>query len=69
MNRLSMTESIYTEDDLADMLEDTDWLISDFEEAFMVLQTEGKVENVDAKKKRSKHPIHFDKGELLRRCV
>lgn len=69
MNRLRTIESIYTEDDLADMLEDTDWLVSDFEEAFMALQSEGKVENVDARKKRSKHPVHFDKAERLRRCV
>ena len=51
------------------MLEDTDWLVGDFEEAFMALRSESKVENVDARKKRSKHPVHFDKAERLRRRV
>jgi len=69
MSRLTTTASAYTEGDLADMLEDTDWLVTDFEVAFMVLQSEGNVENVDARKKRPVHPINFEKGERLRRCV
>ncbi len=69
MSRLRTTERIYTEDDLADMLEDTDWLVSDFERAFKELQTEEKVENIDAQRKRPVHPINFEKGERLRRCV
>jgi len=54
---------------LADMLEDTGWLISDLDAAFMALQADGKVVNMDAQKKRSKHPIDFKKGELLRRLI
>lgn len=54
---------------LADMLEETDWLISDFQAAFGELLGEEKVENVDAKGKRTKRYVHFDKGERLRRCV
>ncbi len=69
MDKLETTERIYTEDDLADMLEDTDWLISDFEKAFMELLDEGKVENMDANRKRPVHPIKFNKGERLRRCI
>jgi len=54
---------------LADMLEETGWLISDLEGAFIALQADGKVENMDAKNKRSKHPIYFNKGEHLRRLI
>lgn len=57
----------FDEAKLADMLEETGWLISDFEGAFMALQTDGKVANMDAKNKRSKHPIYFNKGERLRK--
>lgn len=59
----------FDEAKLADMLEETGWLISDFEEAFMALQADGKVENMDTKNKRSKHPIDFNKGEQLRRLT
>ncbi|MGV8933970.1 MAG: hypothetical protein ACOH1I_05070 [Gallionellaceae bacterium] len=69
MNTLGIAERVYTEDDLADMLEDTDWLISDFERAFMALQSEGKAENLDADRKRPVHPVNFKNGERLRRCV
>lgn len=69
MNRLETTARVYNEDDLADMLEDTDWLISDFEHAFQELQLEGKVENVETARKRPVHPIQFKKGERLRRCA
>ncbi|MCL5801492.1 MAG: three-Cys-motif partner protein TcmP [Gammaproteobacteria bacterium] len=69
VDRLETTARIYDENDLADMLEDTDWLVSDFERAFKELQSEGKVENMDARRKRPVHPINFEKGERLRRCV
>lgn len=69
MSRLGTTARVYKDDDLADMLEDTDWLVSDFERAFKELQLEGKTENMDAKRKRPVHPIDFKKGERLRRCV
>jgi three-Cys-motif partner protein len=51
--------------ELADMLEDTDWFIGDFQKAFSDLEAEGKVRNLDAKRKRTKNPVHFDKGERL----
>jgi len=61
---------IFNEAMLADMLEDTDWLVSDFEEAFKQLLMEHKVENLDAGVgKRTAHPVNFKKGERLRRCV
>lgn len=66
LRALSDKPVAFDEEKLADMLEDTGWLISDFEVAFMALQADGKVENMDAKKKRSKHPIDFKKSEQLR---
>ena len=55
---------------LADMIEDTGWFISDFEQAFKELENEQKVVNLDAKKRRPKHPVHFEKnngrGEFLK---
>ena len=54
---------------LADMLEETGWLVGDLEAAFIELLADKKVENLDAAGKRTKHPVHFDKGERIRRCV
>lgn len=58
----------YGESDLADMLEETGWLVKDFQTAFTELLSQNKVENLDAVGKRSKHPVHFGKDERLRRC-
>lgn len=52
---------------LADMLEETGWQIFDFQQAFGQLLAAGKVENTDARGKRQKHFVHFDKAEKLRR--
>jgi three-Cys-motif partner protein len=54
-------------EELADMLEETGWFVSDFQKAFNELINEGKVENLDASRKRPVHAIHFDKKELLRK--
>ena len=59
----------YDEVRLADMLEETGWLTRDFQDAFRELQAEKKVENLDGGPRRTKHPIHFDENERLRRCV
>lgn len=69
LKQLSDKPVICDEARLADMLQDTDWLISDFQEAFMELLVEKKVENLDGSERRTKHPIHFDNGERLRRCI
>jgi len=69
LKQLSDNPVIFDEEKLADMLQDTDWLISDFEEAFKELLAEGRVENLNGSPRRTKNPIHFDKGEQLRRCV
>ncbi|MBI5461312.1 MAG: three-Cys-motif partner protein TcmP [Gammaproteobacteria bacterium] len=69
LNQLSGEPVRFDEARLADMLEETGWLIRDFEVAMADLISELKVENLDAAGKRTKHPVHFDKGERLRRCV
>lgn len=59
----------YDEARLAGMLEETGWLIRDFQDAFRELQAEKKVENLDGNPRRTKHPIHFNENERLKRCV
>lgn len=59
----------YDEVRLAGMLEETGWLIRDFQDAFRELQAEKKVENLDGSTRRTKHPIHFNENERLRRCL
>ena len=55
--------------DLADMLEETGWYISEIQKAFKKLEDEGKVKNFDSSRKRPKHVVHFtannNQGELL----
>ena len=69
LDKLEVIAKTYNENDLANMLEETDWLVSDFERAFLELQAEDKVQNLNASRKRPVHPIDFKNGELLRRCV
>lgn len=52
--------------ELAIMLEDTGWFISDIQKAFGLLLKEGKVKNLDdTNGKRWTNFIHFDKNERL----
>jgi hypothetical protein len=67
--RLTDQPARYDEARLADMLEETGWLIRDFQDAFKELLAEKKVENLDGSSRRTKHPIHFTENERLRRCV
>jgi len=69
MDHLSSKPTPYNETDLADWLEQTGWLESDLQAAFMELVEEGKVENIDMQRKRRTRSVHFDKGEHLRRCI
>lgn len=57
----------FSDDDLADILEETGWLESDLQKAFGELLEERKVENIDAKGKRKSRFVHFDKRERLRK--
>jgi three-Cys-motif partner protein len=69
LKQLSNQPVIFDEAKLADMLEETGWLIKDFQLAFGELLSENKVENLDVKKKRRTVYVHFDEGEQLRRCI
>lgn len=53
--------------ELADMLEETGWFISDFQNAFRELVTEGKAKNLDAKRTRPVNTVNFDENENLKR--
>jgi len=65
LHKLTDKPKYFGIDELADMLEETGWFISDFQKTFNSLQTEGKVRNLDAKRRRPVHAVHFDKGEYL----
>jgi len=64
--RLSKTPIACDESFIADMLEETGWLLLDFEKALMELVADGLVENMDARGKRRTHPVHFEMRERLR---
>jgi three-Cys-motif partner protein len=49
LSKLSYEPKQFGVEALADMIEETDWFISDFQIAFKELLDEGKVENIDAK--------------------
>lgn len=66
---LTLEPRRFGEPELASILETTGWLTGDFQDAFKELAREGKVENLDGTARRTKHFIHFDKGERLRRCI
>lgn len=53
--------------ELADMLEETGWFITDFQNAFRELEKDGKVKNLDAIKSRPVNAVNFEKGENLKR--
>ena len=71
LRQLSPQPQLFGIDKLADMLEETGWFESNFQEAFRELQKEGKVKNLDdaEKSRRRKKFVHFDanrnKGERL----
>ncbi|MCA9421964.1 MAG: three-Cys-motif partner protein TcmP, partial [Nitrospira sp.] len=68
LEHLTVSPIIYDEARLADMLEDTGWLIRDFQEAFGVLLAEGIVENLDDPGgRRRRRFVHFESGDRLRR--
>ena len=54
-------------EDLANMLEDTNWFETNLQQAFNELIEEGKVVNLDAPRKRPRKPVHFDENERLQR--
>lgn len=56
---------------LADMLEETGWFESNFQEAFRELLAEGKAQNLSdpGKSKRRSKFIHFNENELLTKVI
>jgi len=67
LNKLAELPRPFGNEDLADMLEETNWFETNLQQAFGELLSEGRVNNLDAKKKRSKKPVHFNKNERLQR--
>ncbi len=75
LKQLTSQPQLFGIDKLADMLEETGWFESNFQEAFHELQLEGKVRNLadEGKSKRSKKFVHFNanhnSGEQLAKVV
>ena len=67
LSKLSFKPKRFGIEELADMLEETDWFISDLQKAFKELIKDGKAENCHAKRVRPKHVVHFEKNESLKR--
>lgn len=69
LEKLTVDRKRFGIDQLAGMLEETGWFISDFQKAFNELIDEGIVRNWDASRKRPVHAVHFKKGEYLSRIM
>ena len=67
LSKLERKPKRFGVDELADMLEETGWFISDFQTAFKQLQEENKVKNIDARRTRRKNVVHFEQGERLQK--
>ncbi len=67
LEKLATTPRAYGIEELADMLEETNWFETNLQQAFNELIEEGKVVNIDSRGKRPKRPVHFDKNEQLKR--
>lgn len=69
LSRLTTQPKRIGTQELADMLEDTEWFPRDFQRAFGELERDGQVKNFNAEKKRRSKFVHFDanrnEGELL----
>lgn len=67
LNKLDYSPKLFGIAELADMLEETNWFITDFQNAFKELEKEGRVENLNAKRTRPVNVVDFEKGESLKR--
>jgi three-Cys-motif partner protein len=65
LSKLESKPKRFGVNELADMLEETGWFISDFQNAFKQLQEENKVKNLDARGTRRKNMVHFEENNLL----
>lgn len=68
LKRLTPQPKKVGREEFADMLEETDWFPGDLQRALGNLIAAGKVQNLDARRKRRKNFLHFDEGsERLQR--
>ena len=67
LDKLTTAPKRFGYEKLADMLEETNWFTNDFQLAFKELEDDGEVKNLDSTGRRTKHFIHFDKNERLKR--
>jgi three-Cys-motif partner protein len=67
LSKLACQPKRFGVDELADMLEETGWFISDFQSAFKKLQEENKAKNLDACRTRRVKVVNFEKGEHLQK--
>jgi three-Cys-motif partner protein len=67
LSKLTNRPRMFGWPELADMLEETGWFISDLQSAFKQLQEENKVKNLDARGTRRKNMVHFEQGERLQK--
>jgi len=67
LSKLSYEAKRFGVEEFADMIEETDWFISDFQVAFKELLDEGKVKNIDAKnmERRKTLFVNYNQGESL----
>jgi hypothetical protein len=67
LDKLPTIPREFSIENLANMLEETNWFEKDLQQAFNELIDEGKAVNLDMLSKRPKKPVHFDKNERLQR--
>ena len=67
LEKLSHTPRQFGNEELADMLEETNWFETNLQKAFNELIDEGKAVNLDSPGKRPKIPVHFKQKERLQR--
>ncbi|MFQ5685823.1 MAG: three-Cys-motif partner protein TcmP [Candidatus Scalindua sp.] len=73
LSKLSDEPKQFGVEAFADMIEETDWFINDFQIAFKELHDEGKVENLDAENMERRKTLFvnykadYNRGELLKR--
>ena len=65
LNKLTSKPAVFDIEKLSDMLEETGWFISDFQQAFKELEKDDKVKNLDAKRARPVNAVNFEKSERL----
>jgi hypothetical protein len=69
LDKLTHTPRKFGNEELANMLEETNWFETNLQQAFNELIEEGKVVNLDAPRKRPRKPVHFDENERLQRTA